>query len=89
MNTSDSLLTREPGAASSALEHYRGLKLKQIQHDTLSHLILSRASTFSLVTTGDLTYSSECGESSQIYVANSSEVCISAVVFENRDPYPL
>ena len=86
---SDGWLIRKPGAASSALEHYRGLKLKQIQHDTLSHLILSRASTFSLVATGDLTYSSECGESSQIYVANSSEVCINVIMFTNRDPYSL
>ncbi|KAF9792094.1 actin cytoskeleton organization protein [Thelephora terrestris] len=61
------------GAPSSALEHYRGLNLKQIQNDTLSHLILSRASTFALASTGDLTYSTECGEASQIYIANSSE----------------
>lgn len=77
------------GAASSALEHYRGLNLKQIQHDTLSHLVLSRASTFSLIATGDLTYSTECGESSQIYVANSSEVCIRTAAFVNKDSNPL
>ena len=70
----DSPLTNETGAPSSALEHYRGLNLKQIQNDTLSYLVLSRASTFSSATIGDLTYTTECGESSQIYVANSSEV---------------
>jgi hypothetical protein len=62
------------GAPGLALEHYRGLSLKQIQHDTLSHFLLSRASSFSLAATGDLTYSSECTESSQIYIANSTEV---------------
>ena len=81
------VLTWELGAAPSALEHYRGLNLKQIQHDTLSHLILSRASTFSLIATGDLTYSTECSDSSQIYVANSSEVCISALIFKKRYTY--
>ena len=73
----DGELTGEIGAPTSALEHYRGLNLKQIQNDSLSHLILSRASTFSLVATGDLTYSTECGESSQIYISNSSEVGMS------------
>ena len=84
MSTLDYLLTLEIGAASSALEHYRGLNLKQIQHDTLSHLILSRASYFSLIATGDLTYSTECGESSQIYVANSSEVRRDVLAFINK-----
>lgn len=80
----DHLLTSETGAPSPALEHYRALNPKQIQNDTLSHLILSRASTFSLAATGDLTYSSECGESSQIYIANSSEVCTHVLEFEPK-----
>ena len=63
------------GAPSSALEHYRAMHIKQVQHDTLSHLILSRASTFSLASTGDLTLASECLESTQIYLSNSQEVC--------------
>lgn len=50
------------------------MNVKQVQNDTLSHFILSRASLFSLSSMGDLTYSSECLESSQIYVANSQEV---------------
>jgi N-terminal acetyltransferase B complex non-catalytic subunit len=50
------------------------MNVRHIQHDTLSHLVLSRASTFSLAATGDLTYSSECLESSQIYLSNSQEV---------------
>lgn len=62
------------GAPSLALEHYRGMNVKQVQNDTLSHFVLSRASTFSLAATGDLTYSSECIESSQIYMTNSQEV---------------
>ncbi|KAF8798082.1 actin cytoskeleton organization protein [Phlegmacium glaucopus] len=61
------------GAPSSALEHYRAMHIKQVQHDTLSHLILSRASTFSLAATGDLTLASECLESTQIYLSNSQE----------------
>ncbi|KAF8559771.1 actin cytoskeleton organization protein [Imleria badia] len=61
------------GAPSLALEHYRQMNVKQVQNDTLSHLILTRAFTFSLAATGDLTYPSECLESSQIYLASSQE----------------
>ncbi|EPQ58725.1 hypothetical protein GLOTRDRAFT_13884, partial [Gloeophyllum trabeum ATCC 11539] len=61
------------GAPSLALEHYRLLHVKQVQNDTLSHLVLARASTFSLAATGDLTYPSECLESSHIYMSNSHE----------------
>ncbi|KAF9535277.1 actin cytoskeleton organization protein [Crepidotus variabilis] len=61
------------GSPSSALEHYRIMQIKQVQHDTLSHLLLSRASTFSLASTGDLTLSSECQEATQIYLSNSQE----------------
>ncbi|PCH37977.1 hypothetical protein WOLCODRAFT_135971 [Wolfiporia cocos MD-104 SS10] len=61
------------GAPSLALEHYRAINVKQVQNDTLSHLILTRASTFALTSLGDLTYSSECLESSQIYMTNSQE----------------
>ncbi|CAA7271640.1 unnamed protein product [Cyclocybe aegerita] len=61
------------GAPSLALDHYRAMQIKQVQHDTLSHLILSRSSTFSLASTGDLTLASECLESTQIYLSNSQE----------------
>ncbi|KAF9075215.1 N-acetyltransferase B complex non catalytic subunit-domain-containing protein [Rhodocollybia butyracea] len=61
------------GSPSVALEHYRLLGIKQVQNDTLSHFILSRASTFSLAASGDLTLSTECVESSQIYISNSQE----------------
>ncbi|KAG1753404.1 N-acetyltransferase B complex non catalytic subunit-domain-containing protein [Suillus lakei] len=61
------------GAPSLALEHYRAINIKQVQNDTLSHFLLTRASTFSLSATGDLTYPSECIESSQIYVSNSQD----------------
>ncbi|KAH7913728.1 N-acetyltransferase B complex non catalytic subunit-domain-containing protein [Hygrophoropsis aurantiaca] len=61
------------GAPSLALEHYRQINVKQVQNDTLSHFILTRALTFSLAATGDLTYPSECLESSQIYMNNSQE----------------
>ncbi|KZP19497.1 hypothetical protein FIBSPDRAFT_920120 [Athelia psychrophila] len=61
------------GAPSLALDHYRAMGVKNVQNDTLSHFILSRASTFSLAAIGDITYSSECIESSQIYMTNSQE----------------
>ncbi|KAF8910991.1 actin cytoskeleton organization protein [Gymnopilus junonius] len=66
-------LYRLLGASNAALEHYRAMQVKQVQHDTLSHLILSRASTFSLSATGDITLSTECLESTQIYLSNSQE----------------
>ncbi len=62
------------GAPSLALDHYRSINLKQVQNDTLSHFMLSRASTFSLSSMGDLTYTTECMESSRIYLSNSEEV---------------
>ncbi|KAJ7940559.1 actin cytoskeleton organization protein [Mycena leptocephala] len=61
------------GAPSMALEHYRIMQIKQVQHDTLSHFILSRASTFSLAASGDLTFATECLESSQIYISNTQD----------------
>lgn len=61
------------GAPTLALEHYRILRPKQVQLDTLSHYILSRSSNISLAATGDLTFGTECVESTQIYVANSQE----------------
>ncbi|KAF9013886.1 actin cytoskeleton organization protein [Cyathus striatus] len=61
------------GAPSLSLEHYRAMQVKQVQHDTLSHYILSRASLFSLAATGDITLATECIESTQIYLSNSQE----------------
>ncbi|KAJ6596969.1 actin cytoskeleton organization protein [Mycena vulgaris] len=61
------------GAPSMALEHYRIMQIKQVQHDTLSHFILSRASTFSLAASGDLTFATECLEASQIYLSNTQD----------------
>ncbi|KAI0035924.1 N-acetyltransferase B complex non catalytic subunit-domain-containing protein [Vararia minispora EC-137] len=61
-------------APQLALEHYRQLGIKQVQHDTMSHYVLSRASMFSLAASGDLTYVSECLEASQVYLSNSQEV---------------
>lgn len=62
------------GTPSLALEHYRAMGIKQVQNDTLSHLLLSRSSTFSSAPTGDLSYISECLEATQIYLSNSQEV---------------
>ncbi|KAF8212156.1 actin cytoskeleton organization protein [Mycena galopus ATCC 62051] len=61
------------GAPSMALEHYRVMQIKQVEYDTLSHFILSRASTFSLAASGDLTLATECIESSQIYISNGQD----------------
>ncbi|KAI0082628.1 actin cytoskeleton organization protein [Panus rudis PR-1116 ss-1] len=61
------------GAPSLALEQYRLMNVKQVQTDTLSHLILTRASMWSLAPLGDITYMSECMEASQIYMSNSQE----------------
>lgn len=63
------------GAPALALDHYRLMNVKQVQTDTLSHLILSRAAMWSLAPLGDITYMSECMEASQIYMSNSTEVC--------------
>lgn len=63
-------------APSLALDHYRTLNPRQMQTDTLSHLILSRAATFSLAAIGDLSMPNECLEASQIYTSNSSEVSL-------------
>ncbi|CUA68104.1 Phagocyte signaling-impaired protein [Rhizoctonia solani] len=59
------------GAPTLAHEHYKGLRVKQTQHDTLSHLVLARASTFCLAGNSELV--GECIESSQIYTANVQE----------------
>jgi N-terminal acetyltransferase B complex non-catalytic subunit len=51
------------------------MNVKQVQNDTLSHFILSRATTFSLAASGDLSFATEALESSHIYISNSQEVC--------------
>ncbi|TFK42516.1 actin cytoskeleton organization protein [Crucibulum laeve] len=61
------------GAPALALEHYRAMHVKQVQHDTLSHFILSRVSMFSLAPIGDITFATECLETTQIYLSNSQE----------------
>jgi N-terminal acetyltransferase B complex non-catalytic subunit len=62
------------GAPAQALEHYRALRVKQVQNETLSYFILSRTSLFSSAAMGDLTFASECLEANQIYLNNSQEV---------------
>ncbi|KAI9509646.1 N-acetyltransferase B complex non catalytic subunit-domain-containing protein [Russula earlei] len=64
---------RRLGAPQLALDHYRLLNVKQVQNDTMSHLILSRATNFSLAATGDLAYASQCLEASHIYFSNSQD----------------
>lgn len=50
------------------------MDVKQVQTDTLSHLVLSRASTFSMAALGDIGMMTECINASDIYSQNSSEV---------------
>ncbi|KAG9120166.1 hypothetical protein FRC07_004447 [Ceratobasidium sp. 392] len=64
-------LYRLIGAPTLAHDHYKGLRIKQMQSDSLSHLVLARASTFCLA--GDSELVAECVESSQIYTANVQE----------------
>ncbi|KAK0228730.1 actin cytoskeleton organization protein [Armillaria fumosa] len=66
-------LYRILGAPSLALEHYRAMRIKQIQNDTLSHFLFSRSSIFSLAPSGDLTLMSEYIEASQVYINNSQD----------------
>lgn len=75
------------GAPQLALDHYRLLKVKQVQNDTMSYLILSRAANFSLAATGDLTYVSECLESSHVYFSNSQETSEFIVKAFNTEKY--
>jgi N-terminal acetyltransferase B complex non-catalytic subunit len=70
------LLITIPGAPSLAVEHYRMLNVKEIQNDTLCHLILSRGSTFSHGAIGDLTMLTECLESTHIYIKNNQDVSL-------------
>lgn len=67
-------LYRLLAAPQLAHQHYSMSNLKSIQFDTLSHHVLSRASTFSLSSIGDLTLVNECVESSQIYTVSGVDV---------------
>ncbi|KAG8909044.1 hypothetical protein FRC01_007189, partial [Tulasnella sp. 417] len=72
-------------ANGPALSHYRTMDVKQVQTDTLSHLILSRGSTYSLATVGDVGMTQECITASDIYNQNSSDTAdmiIKAFQFE-------
>lgn len=78
------------------MQHYHALNVKQVQNDTLSHFILARASTFSLAAAGDIGFTQECIEASNIYVSNSADVslfflslfffkCVSALTAASTD----
>ena len=56
------------------------MNVKQVQNDTLSHFILARASTFSLAASGDIGFTQECIEASNIYVTNSADVSIASIL---------
>ena len=65
---------RHQGAQSLAVSHYKRLRIKTVQHETLSHFILNRGSTFSTANNGDLGMIQEALEASQIYQDNGMEV---------------
>lgn len=66
-------LYRLLAANTPAVSHYRTMDVKQVQTDTLSHLILSRGSTYSLAPVGDVGMTQECIAASDIYNQNSSD----------------
>jgi N-terminal acetyltransferase B complex non-catalytic subunit len=61
---------------SLAVQYHRLANLKSIQLDTLSHYVLSRASTLSMSRVGDVTLVNECVEISQIYSVNGVDVSV-------------
>ncbi|KZT51165.1 hypothetical protein CALCODRAFT_503854 [Calocera cornea HHB12733] len=66
-------LYRLLGASSLCLDHYRATNVRTVQHDTLSWLVLNRATTFSTCASGDISYLTECLEASAIYADNWTE----------------
>ncbi|EJU05253.1 hypothetical protein DACRYDRAFT_19822 [Dacryopinax primogenitus] len=66
-------LYRLLGASSLCLDHYRETNVRTVQHDTLSWLVLNRATTFSTCASGDISYLTECLEASAIYADNWTE----------------
>ena len=75
-------------APALALEQYRAMGAKNVQQDTLSHFILSRASLFSLAPVGDITMMAECMESMQIYLSNANEVRVHHSLVSPLFQYP-
>jgi N-terminal acetyltransferase B complex non-catalytic subunit len=71
--------TRSLGAPKLALMHYEVLEPKQIQHDTLSHILLTRASAFSLAAIGDATMLSQVASSVRWYRAGEAEAADACV----------
>ncbi|KAG8881321.1 hypothetical protein FRB97_009663 [Tulasnella sp. 331] len=66
-------LYRLLGANAPAVNHYHLLDIKLVQCDTLSHLILSRGSTFSLAAVGEIGMMQECITASEIYNSNQND----------------
>ena len=62
------------GAHSLAKQHYKQLRVRSLQHETLSHLIMDRATTWCIANDGDLGMIQEALEANQIYQDNIVEV---------------
>lgn len=71
-------ITRQSaGAQPLALKHYKHLRIRSLQHETLSHFIMDRVTSWSCANDGDLRMIHEALEASQIYQDNTLEVRVS------------
>ncbi|KAF8308096.1 hypothetical protein DL93DRAFT_2159228 [Clavulina sp. PMI_390] len=73
------------GAHAVALEHYKLLRIRSVQHETLSHYLMDRSTTWSAANDGDLTLHDAAVEVSAIYQENANEtpeMLAKALLFE-------
>jgi N-terminal acetyltransferase B complex non-catalytic subunit len=66
------------GAHSLAKHHYRQLHVRSLQHETLSHFIMDRATTWCIASDGDLGMIQDALDAGQIYQDNIVEVGLPA-----------
>ncbi|GAA5898998.1 hypothetical protein JCM5296_006982 [Sporobolomyces johnsonii] len=79
-------LLRLLGASSLALTHYRTFGVKNIQYDTLSHLVLSRGATFAIDASKEAGVHDEVLVTSRWYKAGqkeAAEMCVKAFTYNN------
>lgn len=80
-------ICRHLGASSLALTHFRILGAKAIQHDTLSHLVLTRASTFAVASGTDAGVFEEALVAGKWYRSGENEAADMAVRVFNFQCY--
>ncbi|GAA5970754.1 hypothetical protein JCM21900_002379 [Sporobolomyces salmonicolor] len=79
-------LLRLLGASSVALTHYRTFGVKNIQYDTLSHLVLNRGATFAIDAGKEAGVHDEVLVTSRWYKAGqkeAAEMCVKAFTYNN------